>query len=416
MTNKTDKQLTRRQFVHCAGLASLAWGLGSGCRGEEPAGRQTRRKPTASPGSIPADKWQQFPTIEARGTPFEIGAAVGSMNQRRIRTGIERRQTWFDDLKRFALADRATRIDGFVAAMGKHCPAVLAEIKGMAQGSGLPLDDLLVLNLQCELGALIAQGKKSEGCSTFQLAHSGRLLLAHNEDGHDAYQDLLTILRLSPEGRPGITALAYPGIVPGNVPAMTEAGLVLTTNFIGADQVVQAIPRYALGRSLLECGSLDEAIAKSTADQAAYSVHFNLGSTKEKRLVSVDVAVGRSAVQEIRGLNLQTNHFVLPETKEIPQTGMRPGGSSDSRYQVLSRAIARLPGLDLVGEKELVTLLASHEAATPPYSPCRHPNEKSSGRTLATALFDLISGRFTLYEGNPCLGRRRILVAGAQAA
>ena len=60
-------------------------------------------------------------------------------------------------------------------------------------------------------------------------------------------------------------------------------------------------------------------------------------------------------------------------------------------------------------EEDLTRLLSSHEAVTPPFSPCRHPDAGDSGRTVASVLLDVGRGTFTLLEGNPCEGRRRAI-------
>jgi hypothetical protein len=411
MAQRPEARLDRREFLRRGALGVVAAGLVGGCAAER---EQPRReagppakggRPAAEPRSEP---WRPFPVVDASGTPFEIGAAVGAMTQGRIREGIARRRAWFEDLKAFALADRAARIAPFAAALRARFPEVLAEIEGMAQGAGLSLDDLLVLNLQCELGALKAQAASPDACSTFHFVHRGRALLLHNEDGDGAYRDLLAILRLRPEGRPAVTALAYPGVVPGNVPAMNGAGVVQTTNFIGAAGVGPGVPRYAVGRATLAARTLDEALAVARAPDAAFSFHLNLGSIPERRLVAVDVAPGGvSDTRETDGLFLQTNHFVLPGTRDLPQPDHRPGGSSDSRYRVLERGMAGLPPIAEITTDHLLALLASHEAVEPPFSPCRHPRGDARGRTLGTAIFDLAAGSFTLCEGNPCESRRR---------
>ncbi len=414
MAEQPEARIDRRDFLRRGAIGVVGAGLLGSCAEERTDPRKAAAPPEKKPrpaSARPEDPWKPFPVVDAAGTPFEIGAAIGSMTQGRIRAGLERRRKWFEDLKAFALADRAARIDPFASALGARFPEVLAEIQGMAQGAGLSLDDLLVLNLQCELGALKAEAASCDACSTLHLVHGGRALLLHNEDGDDAYRDLMAILRLRPEGRPAITAFAYPGVVPGCVPAMNGAGVVQTTNFIGAAGARPGVPRYAVGRATLAARTLDEAIAVARAPDAAFSFHLNLGSLTEKRLVAVDVAPG--GVFDSRGtdgLFLQTNHFVLPGTRDLPQPDNRPGGSSDSRYRVLERAMGGLPPAPEITADHLLKLLSSHEAVEQPFSPCRHPRGDIRGRTLGTAIFDLSAGSFTLYEGNPCESRRREIV------
>jgi isopenicillin-N N-acyltransferase-like protein len=336
---------------------------------------------------------------------------MGRAARGRIETLLRRRARWFRELEEFALADRARRLDGFVAAIAKHHPAALEELKGLAQGAGRSLTDILVLNLQPELAAL-RHRCGCDGCSTLHLVDGERVYLAHNEDGHDANRDLMLLVRAQPTGEPAFLSLLYPGLIPGNVPALTEAGLALSTNYIGAATVRTGVPRYVVGRALLRARTLDEAIRLARDPHGAYSFHVNLGSRPDRRLLSLELGPGGVlATRETRGgIYVHTNHYLLPKTRgRIPEIGLRPGGSSDSRYRVLRRLVARLPPRGQVGQRDLVRLLASHEAIRAPYAPCRHPRGEIRGRTLATALFDVGAGRLTLYEGNPCEGRAREL-------
>lgn len=364
------------------------------------------QNPAEAPNSLDLGTPRPFPVVEAKGTPFEIGDALGQALRHQIHTGIERRQEWFDDLKAIGLANQRERLDGFAAAIDKHYPDILDELRGLAHGAALPLDDILVLNCQVELGAMKSRATQ-DACSTIHLVRKDRILLLHNEDGNNAYRDLMAIGRLYPKGKPAVTALLYPGGIPGCVPGFNDAGLVMTTNFIGAQDVRIGIPRYVLGRAVISASSLDEAIAIARNPNVAYSFHMNIGSVPEQRLVAVDVSVGHSAVQETKGLFIQTNHFVLPDTKSIVQPGFHPGDSSDSRYRVLAGLIERLPPIDQVTSDDLVQLLQSHRSITKPYSPCRHPDATTDGRTLATAVFDLTARTLDLYEGNPCEKRLR---------
>lgn len=387
----TAGALSRRHFI-VASLTSVVPVL-VGC-----AKKPARPSDVDASSATEPEAWAAFPTIEAKGGPAQIGEAIGAATRSRIERVLERRTKWFLDLKDFALADRAARIEAFVRAAESRHPEVMAEIRGMARGAGRELDDLLVLNLQPELSALKAQASCGD-CSTLHVVKDGRIVLAHNEDDDDAYRDQMVVLRIFPSGKPSFVSLAYPGIISGNVPGMNSAGLVRTTNFIGGKEVKPGVPRYVVGRAVLSASTLDEALKIAMGRDAAYTFHLNLGSVKERKLFSVEVAPG--GVSEKRETNgeiyLHTNHFLLRATQGIAQQAYP---SSTSRYQVMSQALQS-------GEQDVVKMLSSHDSMTKPYSPCRHPQGDVRGRTIAMALFDIAAGTFTLYEGNPCEGRKR---------
>jgi predicted choloylglycine hydrolase len=412
-------ELTRRRFLTTSGLSGigLVAGLGAvGCRRRQVEPPPPDTVAGSPPLSLPEPVAPRssgvpavFSTIEATGSPEDIGVAVGRATAERIRLCFDGQREWFDQLVAYVQADPASRFDPFVAAIERHHPEVMAELRGMARGAGVAERDLVVWNLQPELSAMMAGGL-STGCSTIHLNAGDRLLLAHNEDGHASYREHMVVLRLHPEGKPAVTCLAYPGLVPGQVPAVNEAGLMVSTNYIATREVRHGVPRYVLGRAVLQAASIDQAVAVATNRDRAFAFTLHVGSTRERRFACLEVAPRTHDLLETRGIFVHTNHLVLPGTRDVPQD---VGDSTSSRYAVLTDAVRGVEGsLGAVDEAALLRLLASHESRRPPYSPCRHPTSGTTGRTLATAVFDVRAGTFALHEGNPCEGRRREVEMG----
>jgi hypothetical protein len=413
------QQSTRRQFVVRATLAGAAALSGLGCprrRQREVPAAEARQAVQGGQAQLDAaaaearaeQAWSPFPYVDGAGTPEEVGYAVGQATAPQIRTVLERLRESFVELKQFALADRAQRLDPWLAAVERYHPEVLAEIRGMARGAGLPFEDLFIWNLQPELRALRELGNDA-GCSTLQVNHGSRVLLVHNEDGAAAYREQMILLRLRPAGKPAVTCLAYPGLIPGQVPAATSAGLVFSTNFISTVEVRPGVPRYVLGRAALACGNLAEVVSLTTEADRAYAFTLHAGSIRERRLLCLELGPRIHRQQETRGLLVHTNHFILPGTRELPQRSGDRTGSSGSRLAILQGAVAHLSSPDALDEGRALQFLSSHEAVQQPYSPCRHPTPETHSQTLATAVFDVTTGSFALYEGNPCENRRRVI-------
>lgn len=397
--------MNRRHFLQGTAGALSGLVLG-GCRG--------RRADTGQAGARPG-----IPLLEVEGSPYEIGRAIGKRFGDAVREGLRRRSAWFAPIRTFMRRDPANRRDPFVRCGQEHLPGALDELRGWADGAGLDFDDLLALNLKNELSTMMGkQQAQNPGCSTLVLAHRDRRIIAHNEDGDMAYRDLMFLVRASQPGKPAFLALTYPGILCGNGPVVNEAGLAVTTNFISS-QVVRnpGVPRYFISRAAITASSSEEAVRIVTHPQRAYSFHFNLGSRSEQKILSVETAVDRHAVQEISGLYVHTNHLVLPTMRQTPQDTDYVKTSSMSRYRVLADLAGPLrERLDEVDWRTLVEMLSSHQGA--PFSPCRHPVEVGDdpvrGATLATAVFSLDTHRVRLFQGNPCRNRPTVLSAPAQ--
>jgi hypothetical protein len=350
-----------------------------------------------------------FPILEASGSSYEVGLAIGRRFEAQIREALRRRAAWFDGLRSFAMEDPASRFDPFVAAASEEFPEILEELRGWSDGSGVAFDDLMVLNLKAELSTLMtAETPEMPGCSTVAYVHRGLSLLAHNEDGHRANRGLMFLVRVSRPDRPDFLCLTYPGILCGNGPAVNEAGIVLTTNYIGGLDVRLGIPRYVISRAALDAGSLAEAVQTVSHPRRAFSFHYNLGSRSEGRILSVETSVDAAVTHEVDGLYVHTNHFRLPGMEEVPQDRQYVTTSSMSRFQVLVAESTRLQDrLDEVDGDTLVGMLSGHDHA--PYSPCRHPTNDVTGATLGSALFDVGRGSLRMYHANPCRGNFRDL-------
>ncbi|MBW1811555.1 MAG: hypothetical protein JRJ87_25435 [Deltaproteobacteria bacterium] len=387
--------ISRRTFLGTAGAglaATLLPTFGCGLRRE--------------PGMAVQPEFEHgFPYLDVAGTPYEIGKAIGKRFGLNILQGLERRKDWYFEIRSFMQQDLANRFEPFLAAGRRYFPEIVEELRGLADGSKVDFKDLMALNLKAELSAMMAAKKEeTPGCSTLSLADGKRLLIAHNEDGHRAYSDLMFLVRVSQPGKPTFLCLTYPGILCGNGPAMNSAGLIVTTNYISGLSVRPGVPRYFVSRAVLDAGNLKQAVEIVTHPERAFSFHFNIGSKSEQKILSVETSVEKSETYEVRGLYLHTNHLLLESMQATPQDKAYVETSSMSRYRVLTKLVDEQNNqLKNTTGEDLTKMLTAHENS--PYSPCRHPTAEVAGTTLASTVFDVLAGSLRLYRGNPCKNR-----------
>ncbi|MEN8173448.1 MAG: C45 family peptidase, partial [Chloroflexota bacterium] len=224
--------------------------------------------------------------------------------------------------------------------------------------------------------------------------------LAHNEDGHRDYHDILFTLKVTPPSGVAFISLVYPGIAAGSGPSLNSQGIIQTTNFIPGRKSEIGVPRYVIGRAVLEAKDLKEAIQLATFEERAYPFHHNIASMDEKQYASVETTPETFEVRHPKGIYFHTNHLIFEKTiNNQPQNQVGNPLSSLSRYIVISEKIKQIEPGD-IQVKDILSILSAHERK--PYSPCRHPQGKISGRTLCTAFFDIGERTFRLYKGNPC--------------
>jgi hypothetical protein len=393
--DRTEQRLGRRAFA----TRALALGAGAlcGCR---------RAGPIAAAPRDPTP----LPLFEAAGTPFELGAAIGRRFAREIRDGFSARGAWWRDLRAFAAAQPRSVLDTFLAAARRHAPAALEELRGWAAGSGLAFDELAVFNLQAEYSTLRDLGaggntracEEVPGCSTIAYRDARGFLLAHNEDGDQAYQGRMFMLRLRPAGRPAVLCASYPGVLPGNAPWVNSAGIAMTTNFIYTRKVCLGVGRYFLDRLAMEARGLDEALRICTHPERAYAFHHVIASGRDGRMLAVEVTPARKSVRAVEGLYVHANHLVHEALGDEPRDAAHVGKSSAARQRALDGWRASRAGAARPDEQALVRSLSSH--AGRPLSLCRHPEGELRGSTLLTAVF--AGARLSVYRGQPCRALR----------
>jgi predicted choloylglycine hydrolase len=341
-----------------------------------------------------------FPLLEVRGSYHEIGYQIGKHFRTSIHTVIARRQAWFDRLiQKLDTVSGRHRAGELLRLTRIHFPQYLSEVQGMAEGAGISFAAMWALTIKSELAA--ATEPEPPGCSTLFFNGDSRSWLGHNEDGSVAYHDLMFMVRVQPPSGISFVSMVYPGTLTGNGPSMNSRGIVQTTNYIGSTRSEIGVPRYVLGRAILEAGDLREAEQIATFSPRAYPYHHNLACVCLHRYLSVETTPEKAQTESPDGLYIHTNHLRHEQTSDyLHEDQAYRSSSSLSRYRVLT-GLAQ--GLDLAGmtPATMLQMLSSHDSA--PYSPCRHPQGDVKGQTLGTASVDLHRGELCLYRGQPCI-------------
>jgi predicted choloylglycine hydrolase len=341
---------------------------------------------------------RSFDLLEVKGSYQQVGYQIGHYFQKNIRTVLNRRSSWHENLMEILLSKKGRQLsEKYLQLTKKHFPHLLKEIQGMADGAGLDFDAIWAMCIKSELNAF---DPEPIGCSTIYYEDKNNKWLFHNEDGHRAYDGQMFMIKVHPPSGVSYLYLVYPGIITGNGPGINSEGIFQTTNYISSTKSTIGIPRYILGRAVLESKSVTEATEIVTMEPRAYPYHHNIGSMKEGMYVSVETNPKRWKIEEPSGIYYHTNHFILGETKTYPFEDRKyKDTSSLSRYKVIQEELQHF-NLENPQNSDIHKILTSHQKA--PYSPCRHPKEEVTGQTLSSAWFDLKRGVFRLYKGNPC--------------
>jgi isopenicillin-N N-acyltransferase like protein len=288
--------------------------------------------------------------------------------------------------------------------LGRGHPDLLAEIGGMADGSGTPVDSLLAINARTEI---LAGGGRSE-CSAIGVdpGRSGEeTLLAQNWDWHPDLADSMVLWTVAPTGGRSFTTLTEAGILAKI--GLNDRGLGLCLNILSTtrDGGIGGTPIHALCRLILDraatLSDVQEILAGAGAGATASSC-FNVGAAGGE-LASFELSPGGlSEVEPENGILLHTNHFLAPPgagedlmQRDSPDTGLRLA-ELDVRIRQADRPL---------DAEAITTALRSHEAG--PIAVCCHdadnPAYEDRVATLASVVMNLERRELRVTDGAPCV-------------
>ncbi len=215
-------------------------------------------------------------------------------------------------------------------ASGSGVPEAWAELAALAEGAGVPFDDLALLNFRGDLGIVTG----GIGCSDLAWRRE-RSVIAHNEDGAPDNVGHCTLLTLGLEGLPTVTAFWYPGFLPANAFTVTADGLVWTIDHLPVAFPGDGAARHFVGRGLQRSArTIDEAVGYLRTHPSAGGFAYTIGD-RAGRIVNVEAVAGRHAAVEVGPesgpLLWHTNHG-----RYLPGADAPPGGSSAARGETLS--------------------------------------------------------------------------------
>jgi Acyl-coenzyme A:6-aminopenicillanic acid acyl-transferase len=207
-------------------------------------------------------------------------------------------------------------------------PQVWAELAALADGSGVALGDLALLNFRGDLGTVGEGG----GCS--DLAWRRReSFIAHNEDDAQFFDGRSAMLTLALEGRPPATAFWKPGFVPSTTFTVTGTGLVWAIDHLPAASPGACPGRHFVARGLQRsAGTLDQAIDYLRDHPSAGGFAYIIGD-RSGRIVMVEALAGQHASRQVGPggpLAWHTNHG-----RYLAGADADPHGTSLTRGEVL---------------------------------------------------------------------------------
>jgi len=313
--------------------------------------------------------------MEAKGSHYEIGFQIGQETRRQI-------AALADALPRVHAHDPATRAryDEYMAYV-EPFPFIMDELRGMADGAGLPFEVLA----RIQIVELDRELPEADGCTTFVVKDADRLVIGHNEDGRQG-DDVFVLRAAYPSGL-RVLALCYYGSLPGHAPFANSHGLVATCNALKPTDFRVGEPKRVFCRRVMDAAGPDEAVRLLAGSTRAQGENFSLA--RDGRAVGVETSATAMHVAEITANGYHCNNYLHPDM--LQYEGQDAGSNTFARSAEARRVCG---GLRTV--PDVHAALSSH--ANHPDCFCRH----NGGKTLASVFFDCTDKRILIGHGPTC--------------
>jgi isopenicillin-N N-acyltransferase-like protein len=357
-----------------------------------------------------------LPVLELGSDPYERGLVHGRELAGAIAENVE---TY---LARFAVSGLdagSARREGhdWIEVTRRQNPEYAEEMRGIADGSGLPLADVVMLNVRYEItfGLFLKESREADniavadgtdGCSTFavmpEASASGHTILGQNWDWIAGVHGRCALLRVRRDDGPDFVCFTEAGIVGGKM-GVNEHGIGLVENGLVSDHDgvnTHEKPFHMRCREVLDAATFDVALLPIVGTRRVCSANFMIGHA-DGEVIDLETSPNAVSYQYPRdGLMTHSNHFL--DARHGPSQMERLSPSTLYRANRLDRLLRKdLGRLDMTC---FGAALSDHFGT--PNAICRHPNESQpeARRTMTNAavVIDLADRTMHVANGPPC--------------
>jgi isopenicillin-N N-acyltransferase-like protein len=353
--------------------------------------------------------------VRVEGGARERGRQYGEQARDRIRLSVAAYGEVFEHWAGWGwprVVEEARRYEGPIADYGGR---YLEEIRGIAEGAGLPFEDVLAINVRTEVmfaararqAAVLSDAGPGE-CSAFavlpEASAAGTTLVGQNWDWLLHTFDTVVLLETVQEDGPDFVTAVEAGLLAKT--GLNSSGIGLATNALvtDADRGEPGVPYHVVLRAILDAETIADALAAIQRARRSSSAGY-LVAHEDGLAVCVEAAPGDFSRLFLlfpeRGVLLHTNHFVSPsfDAKDVSRWAIP---DSPFRLERLRSVVeAARPGLSV---DTFANALGDH--AGYPLAVCCHPDPRldplDQGATVVSVLMELDRRRLWVADGSPC--------------
>lgn len=331
-----------------------------------------------------------FPLVEISGPPRQRGRAYGEQARERVRGSVDLYAASLGRLG-FVEADVARFAARFEPRLRDWAPDLVEEMEGIAEGAGLDLSAIMLVNARTEILQLarrekgLADDDDTDGCTGAvvlpEVSRDGNLLHGQNWDWRAECADTSVVLRIAREDGPDLLTFTEAGGLARS--GFNAAGIAITANYLESDRDYRelGVPLPFIRRRALEAGHFAHALKVVATTPKSGSNNMML-STAEGYAIDLECAPDESfAIHPFEGLLVHANHWQSPVAlSKLRETGLASVPDSLYRDMRVRRLLAARSGD--IGLDDLKAALFDDFGA--PYCVCRPALKGDGGNLSAT--------------------------------
>ncbi len=173
-----------------------------------------------------------FDILEVGGSHREIGRQVGEGARPLIERSLGTYEVEFESFAGMSLAAAEVLTPPLLAAAERSLPQYVDELRGMAEGAGVPFARLFLINCGEELTC--SPSLEAGRCTSLALAGEGRTVVAHNEDWEQRDIPNQLLLRMTLADGTRLLTMTTAGLLA--MTGMNSHGLAVGANTVYASE------------------------------------------------------------------------------------------------------------------------------------------------------------------------------------
>lgn len=353
----------------------------------------------------------ECPLIELSGTASVRGQQYGEQAKKQILKGVEHYSEQIDSrgLKRDDLGEI---IGLFQQKIEEFDPAYIEEMQGIADGAGVDLTSIVLLNSRTEVLKIARRREmglpvfvEPDGCTGVivlpEATRAGRLIHAQNWDWKTECVETAVVLKIKRDDGPDIVTFTEAG---GLARAgFNSAGVSITGNYLESDRDYRNVgtPLAVIRRKVLEQSFVAHSLSAAYTTRKSASNNLMIAQSNGFGIDFECVPDETFAVQPVDGLLVHANHFQSPVAlSKVQDRGMKT--MADSLYRDFRVRGLITPHLgDITPAHVKSALLDDFET---PWSVCRPPRQNLANNQSATVAMIVME---------PALGRLEVALLPA---